>query len=929
MPRATWVQSNFNGGEWSPLAYGRFDLAKFKNGLADCTNYLPMQQGGLARRPGTRFVAATKDTSYPVRLQKFEFSITQAYVLEFGNLYIRFYTNDGQLQTSGVAAYNGATAYNPGDLATNGGVTYYCIAATTGNAPPNATYWYAQSGTIYEIPTPYASTDIWNLGFTQKADVIYITLPTQPVYKLQRKGATNWVMSQVPFLDGPYQPLNITGTTLSVNGTSGSVTVTASGTLGINGGVGFRAQDVGRQLRIRLSRSNAFALTFPLLGLPSQPTPGVWLSGTINAVTDSTHVTWAVTPNNNAPLPAQALAVANVTSGVVDGLTVTNQGGGYQSSNPPTVTILPHSTGGAAVITPTINPLSGSITGLTLVSGGSGYAPSTTPHLQFTSSGGGAGASGFATVDGSGVVTSVTLTFGGVGYANASVTVTVVGAGSGSGTGAAATAVVSPDGFITQLTITNGGTGYTGGADVYISPPQVYAVGATTFWRLGLWNSVDGYPSIGAFHQDRLVLSGSPSYPNRIDASNTSDYENFAPSEVDSTVIDSDAFSFTLSASALNNVQWIAADENGMLVGTSGGEWLVTPSTTQQAITPTNVNARLMSGYGSNQVQPIRLGKATLFVQRTQRKLRELFFQFYGNTFLAQDISLVGEHLTTSGIKQMAAQLAPQQVIWFVLNNGRLTAATYDKDQDVNGWHKHYLGGFSDAAQTLPPTVDSVCVIPAPNTQRDEVWLAVNRYINGATFRSIEVMTKMWEDGDVVANAAFLDSSAQYSGAPTTTVTGLTWLKGQKVGVLADGATHPDVTVDNTGTITLVRSASTVQVGLKYTSSGKTLRIEAGGADGPSQGKLKRIHRAIMQFFQTMGFSMQSDDPTVTGGFYPVDFRSSANLMDQGLPLFSGDLRLPTDTSWTPDGQLAFQQTDPLPGNITQLVVQLETQDGG
>src|SRR5258708_6458795 len=97
MARATQLQTNFNGGEWSPLAYGRVDLAKYKNGLATCLNYVPTSQGGLTRRPGTRFVAEVKNSANPVRLQRFEFSVTQAYMLEFGAGYIRFYTNEGQL----------------------------------------------------------------------------------------------------------------------------------------------------------------------------------------------------------------------------------------------------------------------------------------------------------------------------------------------------------------------------------------------------------------------------------------------------------------------------------------------------------------------------------------------------------------------------------------------------------------------------------------------------------------------------------------------------------------------------------------------------------------------------------------------------------------------------------------------------------------
>lgn len=924
MARATWVQTNFNGGEWSPLTYGRFDIAKYKTGLADCTNYLPMQQGGLTRRPGTRFVAATKDTGYAVRLQKFEFSLSQSYILEFGNLYVRFYTNDGQLQTSGVAAYDGGTTYAPGDLVTNGGVTYYCIAATTGNAPPNTTYWYAQSGTIYEVPTPYTSDDIWKLGFTQKADVIYITNPTTPVYKLQRKGATNWQLAEVVFLDGPYGPLNLTTTTLEAGNSVGTSTVLASSTFGINDGAGFQATDVGRLLRIRCG--------------------DVWVWGTISAYIDSKHVSWTVSVYQGPGSPSQATATAVISGGAVTAINVTSGGSGYTDEpNTATVSIVnPNSdpatgtmvlgtgtgTGGADTGDDPGDPThkggplraQGVIKSVSVTHQGSGYV--TAPQIVVNSATG-SGAQLVANITG-GAVTSVTIVNGGSSY-TAQDTLSFVGGAAG---GSGATALVSvANGSVIGIVLLSGGTGYTVAPTVVISPPQGASSGPTRFWNLGLWSSVNGYPQASTFYQDRLCFGGASNYPGRVDGSNTSDYENMAPTNADGTVVDSHAISFTLSANALNLVQWITSDENGLLVGTSGNEWLVSPSTTQQALTPTNVNTRLMSNYGSAFVAPIRFGKSNLFIQRTQRKLRELFFQFYGNTFMSQDISLIGEHLTTSGVKQMAAQLAPQQVIWFVLNNGRLTAATYDKDQEVNGWHKHYLGGFSDAAQTSPPTVDSVAVISTPSTQRDEVWVAVKRYINGATFRSVEVMTKLWEDGDDVTYAVQgLDCSAQYNGSPTTTVTGLTWLKGQTVGVLADGSVHADVVVDNSGAITLTRSASVVQVGLKYTSKGKTLNIEAGGADGPSQGKLKRIIRTVFRFFQSMGLSLSSDDPNVPGGYEDEPWRTSADPMDS-VTLFSGDKRWSSDTDWTVDGCIAFEQSDPLPSNITMLMAQLDTED--
>jgi hypothetical protein len=92
---ATWTQSNFNGGEWSPLMFGRFGLDKYKTSVAKLLNFVPLIQGGITRRPGTRFVREVKDSASPVRLVRFEFSITQAYALEFGNGYVRFFANDG------------------------------------------------------------------------------------------------------------------------------------------------------------------------------------------------------------------------------------------------------------------------------------------------------------------------------------------------------------------------------------------------------------------------------------------------------------------------------------------------------------------------------------------------------------------------------------------------------------------------------------------------------------------------------------------------------------------------------------------------------------------------------------------------------------------------------------------------------------------
>lgn len=687
MPRATWIQTDFTSGEWSPLTYGRVDTPKYKSALATCLNYVPTAQGALIRRPGTKYVAEVKNSANAVRLIPFEYSDTQAYILEFGPSYIRFYTNDAQLLSG---------------------------------------------GSPYEVATTYTAGQINDIAYAQSADVLYIVHPAHPPRKLVRNGPLSWTLSVISFNDGPYLNTNTTSTTLtsSVAG-PGAATVTASSTTGINGGSGFLTTDVGRMIRLK-SGSN-------------------WGWGTITAR-------------------------ASTTS---------------------------------------------------------------------------------------------------------------------------------------------------------ISVNWVTAVGTTaaTTWRIGVWGDTTGYPRAVCFNQDRLVFAGATSYPNRIDGSVTSDYENFSPTDQTGVVVDSNAYGFALNDVKQNVINWLRSDEWGLLAGTASAEWVIAASTTQVALTPTNVSAKQTTTYGSSNVTPVRVGKSTLFVQRTQRKIREMNYQFTLGTFQAPDISLTSEHLTTSGIKQLAAAKAPQPIVWVVTNAGALVGILYDKDVDIIGWSNHQLGGYSDAAQTLPPVVESVAVIPSPDTTRDQVWVAVKRYINGGTFRSVELMTKFWENGDTLTGAYFVDcgATATYSPSPTTTVSGLTWLKGQTVSVLADGAVHPTCVVDSSGTITLQRSAYNVAVGLGYNSDGKTMRIEAGGAEGAAQGKLKRIHRVIMRFFQSVGLQVQATN----GAAYPEPFRTSADLMNNPIALYTGDKRWAWEGSYELEGQVFWRQSDPLPSNILMVSAQLETQDGG
>lgn len=207
-------QQAFGGGEVSPELFGRIDDAKYQSGLAKCLNFVCKPQGPAETRPGFAYVRAVKDSATKVRLLPFTYSTTQTMVIEAGAGYMRFHTAGATLLSGSPAAYNGGTAYVVGDLVTSGGVKYYCIAATTGNAPPNATYWYALPASgEYEIPTPYAEADLFDIHYVQSADVLTLVHPKYAPRELRRLGATKWVLSTISFASSLATPSAPTVTT--------------------------------------------------------------------------------------------------------------------------------------------------------------------------------------------------------------------------------------------------------------------------------------------------------------------------------------------------------------------------------------------------------------------------------------------------------------------------------------------------------------------------------------------------------------------------------------------------------------------------------------------------------------------------------------------------------------------------------------------
>ena len=270
MARVHPFQTNFTAGELTPKLAGQVDFKKYNNGVEEMQNMTVFPQGGATRRYGSRFVAEVKDSSKSTRIIPFEFNITQSYILELGDQYIRFYKDNGQI-TNTPKTITGITQANPAVVTvsshgySNGddvwinsvvGMTQvnsrrFRIANVTTNTfelqGVDSTGYtaYASAGTaadVFEIASPYTESQLYEIAFTQSADVMYLVHEDVSPRKLSRTGHTNWTLTEVDFKRGPYLDQNTTSTTMTPSGTSGSVTITASSST-------FVATDVGRLIK--------------------------------------------------------------------------------------------------------------------------------------------------------------------------------------------------------------------------------------------------------------------------------------------------------------------------------------------------------------------------------------------------------------------------------------------------------------------------------------------------------------------------------------------------------------------------------------------------------------------------------------------------------------------------------------------------------
>lgn len=398
-----------------------------------------------------------------------------------------------------------------------------------------------------------------------------------------------------------------------------------------------------------------------------------------------------------------------------------------------------------------------------------------------------------------------------------------------------------------------------------------------------VWNSVLGYPRCGAFYEQRLVLAGSTSYPNSWWASRTGLSLDF-----ELGVNDDDAIFYQIASQHYNPILHAARKKQQLVLLTTGGEYLVTGGV-EKSLTPTNVNVDDPTDYGCNDVRPVRVGKDVCYVQRGGRKLRAMSYRFEDDDFGSPDLTKLSEHITATGIVDMAYQQEPDSLLWSVLANGNICLLSIDREENVLAWSRQTTNGSFESVESIPG-----------DDQLDNLWVIVKRTVNGVEKRYIE---RYVEAMVAVHSGVIIDNVSE-----TTAVSGLAHLEAEVVEVVGDETYLGEYTV-SAGAITLRSAAKHIEVGLPPLTRGKikTLSPELIDQSGSSQGNHLGLGRVSVLLLDSYGLNIN--------GEYRDGRQMDGVLLNNPVPKLTGYLVL-AETGWELSQPIEIEAATPLPIHI-------------
>lgn len=423
------------------------------------------------------------------------------------------------------------------------------------------------------------------------------------------------------------------------------------------------------------------------------------------------------------------------------------------------------------------------------------------------------------------------------------------------------------------------------------------AMSNTRNWYEGAWSDLRGWPTAGEFHDGRLFLiKGTYRY-----ASQPDDFESFELTDDDASAINRQS---TVGKSA--DGVWIKSAAR-LTVGSEENESFLSTGALDEAITATNVSARLAAGRGSNGVDAQVFDTSLLWPDASGERLIEMAF---ADGYSITDLTRLHTTIAGGGWIESAAQMKPEPRWWGVREDGQMSVLLYSREEGVACWQRWRREGDS---------VKSVCVVPG--RPEDDVFVVMEREIDGDPMWFVEVLEdERWTD---LTDVHRLHCAVTYEGAATTALTAA-HLPSMDVVVWADGYAV-DATTNVSGQVTLATAVTKAHVGLEARAKYRSARLAYAGNAGGAVMAMKKVAKLGLEIYQTppgilwIGESFDSEFMAAL-----ADRITDTLTMDSELQTYTGLVWEPLESSHGVDSRFVMEARLGGPATVLGMYPQME-----
>ncbi len=388
-------------------------------------------------------------------------------------------------------------------------------------------------------------------------------------------------------------------------------------------------------------------------------------------------------------------------------------------------------------------------------------------------------------------------------------------------------------------------------------------------WRKSyFWHG--NYPHLVALHESRLTFAKTKANPQGIWLSKVADYQNFAPSLSNGETPANVGISLQLDQQKLNEIFWLQSS-GALEVGTASNIWVVRPSDYSEGLTTHNAVARPIKKTACADTKCLAITDVTLFAHRSNKQLRGLYAE--GSGYISAELSELSDHILQSEILYLCWQETPHSIVWILMQDGSMVAATINMLSQMRSFHKHDFGGTIKAIETM--SFD----------KSDFLYMIIKR----GNKHYLEYMIPSFNDGQASNYCEYLDHS-QYFNRPGSEVTSKFFVENETYRVVADGKDLRDFKVLNAKIILPSANYSHVSIGKSYSSYGQTLNLAGGVPSSASVGigSKRRADTAIFQVYKSAAFEWSGAEDLNHVNWMEISSQDSAYSGLRKVKFFEG-----------------------------------------